>query len=309
MVMRQQFIEAFNAGLFSTTSFDDIKRLGLDLVAQEIGADGSVLIVSEAGDLDSMLVYHFGDTPSIAETSLPRAFFSRDPIIQKLVEQMRHGTVGVARSDDVDFPDEFRKSDVYREVYLRHNMMHSLSAAVAPLDGAISILSLYRANGTSFTISDAALVRAVMPAFGNALRRVIIEHDIMGCLAPRGVGSDVTMRILRAPDTPVNLMSLDSDLPIALMENSAMARTRSQINSLTDRERQIAHLVTHGLTNSQIARETGLSCRTVEFHISSILRKLDVQKRTGLCHLVHSLNAARPPLRRNVLTGTQSKEQ
>jgi DNA-binding NarL/FixJ family response regulator len=43
---------------------------------------------------------------------------------------------------------------------------------------------------------------------------------------------------------------------------------------LTAREREIASFVERGLTNKQIASRLVLSERTVESHVSSVLRKL-----------------------------------
>jgi DNA-binding NarL/FixJ family response regulator len=52
--------------------------------------------------------------------------------------------------------------------------------------------------------------------------------------------------------------------------------------ALTRREREVATLVSRGLTNRQIAKELYLSERTIENHISKILRKLDVASRTEI---------------------------
>ncbi len=51
---------------------------------------------------------------------------------------------------------------------------------------------------------------------------------------------------------------------------------------LTDREREVAHLVARGLTNRQIANTLFLSERTVESHVRSALQKLGLQRRTQL---------------------------
>jgi DNA-binding CsgD family transcriptional regulator len=51
---------------------------------------------------------------------------------------------------------------------------------------------------------------------------------------------------------------------------------------LTRREQDVARLVALGLSNEQIATQLFLSERTVEHHVSSILRKLDKSKRTEI---------------------------
>jgi DNA-binding NarL/FixJ family response regulator len=50
-------------------------------------------------------------------------------------------------------------------------------------------------------------------------------------------------------------------------------------NSLTRREREVATLVTHGLTNRQIASQLVLSRHTVDKHIKNILKKLALHSR------------------------------
>ena len=48
---------------------------------------------------------------------------------------------------------------------------------------------------------------------------------------------------------------------------------------LSERERQVLRLVADGLPNKQIARELSISERTVKFHVTSIMRKLDADNR------------------------------
>lgn len=51
--------------------------------------------------------------------------------------------------------------------------------------------------------------------------------------------------------------------------------------TLTPRQREVLILVAQGATNQQIARELGLSRRTVENHLSAAYRRLDVSNRTA----------------------------
>ncbi|WP_316781607.1 helix-turn-helix transcriptional regulator [Streptomyces sasae] len=52
--------------------------------------------------------------------------------------------------------------------------------------------------------------------------------------------------------------------------------------SLTAREREVAELVSTGMTNNEIAKKLFLSVRTVETHLGQIYRKLGVANRAGL---------------------------
>ena len=51
---------------------------------------------------------------------------------------------------------------------------------------------------------------------------------------------------------------------------------------LSPREREVVTQLAHGLTSKQIARELGLSPRTVEMHRARLLRKLGVRSTTQL---------------------------
>ena len=52
--------------------------------------------------------------------------------------------------------------------------------------------------------------------------------------------------------------------------------------NLTRREKEVAVLVTRGLTNRQIAQELVLSEHTVITHVRNILKKLNLSSRTQL---------------------------
>ena len=57
---------------------------------------------------------------------------------------------------------------------------------------------------------------------------------------------------------------------------------------LTDTERAIADLVAQGLTNRQIAQRVFVSRHTVDFHLRSIFRKVDVTSRIDLTRQIVS---------------------
>ena len=52
--------------------------------------------------------------------------------------------------------------------------------------------------------------------------------------------------------------------------------------SLTPREQEVVALLARGASNHQIASALDCSPRTVEHHVSSILRKAEVENRTTL---------------------------
>jgi DNA-binding NarL/FixJ family response regulator len=64
--------------------------------------------------------------------------------------------------------------------------------------------------------------------------------------------------------------------------NTALDDLAGRAGPLTLRELEVARLVAVGLTNRRIADRLVLSERTVENHVSSILRKLGVATRSGI---------------------------
>jgi predicted ATPase/DNA-binding SARP family transcriptional activator/DNA-binding CsgD family transcriptional regulator len=85
-------------------------------------------------------------------------------------------------------------------------------------------------------------------------------------------------------------MTLEEAMGYALSEEEDVApssptpeqSSSEQPAALTRREEEVAALVARGLTNRQIASDLHLSERTVENHVSKILRKLDLTSRTEI---------------------------
>jgi DNA-binding NarL/FixJ family response regulator len=61
---------------------------------------------------------------------------------------------------------------------------------------------------------------------------------------------------------------------------SERTRVVVPIEDLSNREREVLHLVSGGWTNSEIGESLGLSVHAVKFHLASVYRKLGVANRT-----------------------------
>jgi DNA-binding NarL/FixJ family response regulator len=57
-----------------------------------------------------------------------------------------------------------------------------------------------------------------------------------------------------------------------------------ELGSLTPRERQVLRLIALGYTYRGAATDLGISAKTVETHVSSVLRKLQLTNRYQLSH-------------------------
>jgi predicted ATPase/DNA-binding CsgD family transcriptional regulator len=66
------------------------------------------------------------------------------------------------------------------------------------------------------------------------------------------------------------------------LQAAAKRAPRKKKDPLTPREREVAQLIVQGKSNAEIAEELVLSKRTVETHVSNILRKLDFTSRSQI---------------------------
>ena len=64
-----------------------------------------------------------------------------------------------------------------------------------------------------------------------------------------------------------------------MAQGSSAVETNSAAEGLSRTERNIAHLVGHGLSNKEIAEKLTITSHTVKAHIASIYEKLNVSNR------------------------------
>jgi DNA-binding NarL/FixJ family response regulator len=131
----------------------------------------------------------------------------------------------------------------------------ALSASDAPED----VIAVIRAGARGYvtkTISTAELADAIRRvAAGDAVFSHRLAGFVLDAFASGSPGSEV----------PGIKPSFDPEL-----------------DQLTSREREVLRLIAQGYTYKEIARELFISVKTVESHVSSVLRKLQLSSRHQL---------------------------
>lgn len=125
-----------------------------------------------------------------------------------------------------------------------------------------SVLAALRAGASGFLLKDTPPAQIV-----DACRRAIAGEPMLSPTALSRV-----IRVATAPATASSRRREDAVRRLA---------------TLTDRERQIAHAVSRGLSNADIGAELYLSVATVKAHLTRILEKLDAGNRVQVAITVH----------------------
>jgi len=98
------------------------------------------------------------------------------------------------------------------------------------------------------------------------------------------IGESLMKRLLAGIN---RLQPVDSHINPASTKGS---RPEHVIDQLTDRQREVARAIATGASNKEIARQLGITERTVKAHVGAILSKLEVPDRLRLALLFRQLH-------------------
>ena len=134
---------------------------------------------------------------------------------------------------------------------------------------------------TSYPDEEAVLSAIIAGASGYLLKQ-IRGRDLVSALESVGRGESlldpaVTERVLQRVRT------------------AASGGAADELADLTSQERKILLLVAEGMTNKEIATDVFLSDKTVKNYVSSILSKLNLQRRTQAAAFVAKHHLGDPP--------------
>jgi len=130
---------------------------------------------------------------------------------------------------------------------------------------------------TSFS-DDEALLGAVLAGAAGYVLKDIRGGDLVGAVRTVAAGGS----LLDARSTARVMARLRSD------------QSADPLDGLTQQERRILDLIGEGLTNRQIGERLFLAEKTVKNHVSSVLSKLGLQRRTQAAVLVTQRRQGRP---------------
>jgi FixJ family two-component response regulator len=181
-------------------------------------------------------------------------------------------------------------------------MIEQEDIAVQAFDSAEVFLNTYRPECRGCAIID---IR--MPGMdGMELHEVLLERNILLPVIFLTGHGDIPMSVqamkagavdfLTKPVTREKLLtSVKSAIQQServLSENANHLEAQSRLADLTDRECDVMLLAVQGLPNKHIARQLGISHRTVEIHKSKIMQKTGAVNLLDLARIVHegSLN-------------------
>ncbi len=153
-------------------------------------------------------------------------------------------------------------------------------------------------------LPDIALLDISMPGGGiEAARQIAVtcpavktvtltvsEHDddVIAALQAgargyvlKGIGGEDLIDIVRAVNRGESYVSPDlaARLLVEMRNGTGHGAPRDPFSELTMREEQILKLVSHGLSNKEIGRESDLQEKTVKHYMTNILQKLQVRNR------------------------------
>jgi len=141
-------------------------------------------------------------------------------------------------------------TEVMKQVHQRHPEVKFLALSVS--DAAEDVIGVIRAGARGYVTKNISGTELV-----DAIGRVA---DGDAVFSPRLAGF-----VLDAFSGAIDIASVDEDL-----------------DRLSQREREVLRLIARGYAYKEVARELFISVKTVETHVSSVLRKLQLSNRHEL---------------------------
>jgi two-component system response regulator DctR len=178
-------------------------------------------------------------------------------------------------------------------------LIESVGQQVGTFNSATDFLATYDPEQPGCIVLDER-----MPGMsGHALQKELVKRGALSPVIIITAHAEVQMAVDIMRLGAVTLiekpfrdqMLLDAIAEALKLDSEARARHQnrrsleSRLEKLTPRQREVMELVIRGLPNKSIARELGISERTVELHRSRVLRTMNVKSAAELAFAVGRL--------------------
>lgn len=146
---------------------------------------------------------------------------------------------------------------------------------------------------------SAASVSAVVTLYESAisedrfpLPRALTLRDFGEFLISTGDVGSARTALLRAQKIIAKIGAKPYAERIGELLRSVPLHNRGLLDTLTAREKEISTMVAEGMSNSEIAKSLFVSPATVRYHVSNLLRKLNLSRRSEVAGLIHNSQAS-----------------
>lgn len=188
--------------------------------------------------------------------------------------ELGDGVDVVGEADEVEAAieliEERRPDVVLLDVHMPGGGGRAVLEAVTPVAPEVAFLAL--------SVSDAAedVIDVIRAGARGYVTKNISGPDLLEALRRIADGDAVFSPRLAGYVLDAYAASAGQEAPAPSFD--------PELDQLTPREREVLRLIARGYAYKEIARELGISAKTVESHVSAVLRKLQLANRYQLTH-------------------------
>jgi DNA-binding NarL/FixJ family response regulator len=160
---------------------------------------------------------------------------------------------------------------------------------IKELDPDVVLLDVHLPDGGGDVIIQAVArdrpgVRFLALSVSDAAEDVmaVIRAGARGYVTKTISGSELARAIERVADGDAVFSPRLAGFALDAFRAGERVGGDAELDELTPREREVLHLIARGYMYNEIAARLGLSAKTVESHVSSVLRKLQLSTRHEL---------------------------
>ncbi|GGM88392.1 DNA-binding response regulator [Thermopolyspora flexuosa] len=145
-----------------------------------------------------------------------------------------------------------------------------------PGGGGVEVLRRVLGKGSSVRFLALSVSDAAEDVIG------VIRAGARGYVTKTISGRELTDAILRVADGDAVFSPRLAGFVLDAFASTEAPPIDPELDSLTQREREVLRLIARGYAYKEIAKELFISVKTVETHVSSVLRKLQLSNRHEL---------------------------